>query len=339
MVIIMLSKKLLDLIFAELVGTIAFSIKNIVEPSLLNESIPPSKYKGKIYSKINAKGATGYYLIDSISKIIAGFLYPINGYLPMICSLIVLVIVTIMSMGFIEPLQKKKGNVNEAIGKKQLKEIKEGFIYILKLERLKALILCAALIVALLSILSNYYVSLLEELQISSVIIGIVSAVATYISAYASKKQDIFHNKLRNKTLTTTAMMLSISTVIAGICGIKAKSYMILFVIIVIMNFIRGFGNGMYYTIIDKYLRNFTNEKIDTKIFAAKNLFAGIVRVIVGLFASFLLDKTKTAYCMIITGIIFTIIYLLMEKYMSSRVGLQPEEYSKEERKYEEEGF
>lgn len=40
---------------------------------------------------------------------------------------------------------------------------------------------------------------------------------------------------------------------------------------------------------------------------------------------------------MIITGIIFTIIYILMEKYMKIRVGLKPEEYSKEERKYDEE--
>ncbi len=338
-VIIMLSRNLPDLIFAELVSAIAFSIKNIAEPSLLNESIPPSRYKGEIYSKISAKGAAGYYLIGAISKVIAGFLYPINGYLPMICSLMVLVIVAIMSIGFIEPLQKKKRNANEALGKKQLKEIKEGFTYILKSERLKALILCAALIASLLSILSNYYVSLLEELEISSVVIGIVGAVATYICAYASKKQDVFHNRLRNKTLTAIAIMLSISTVIAGICGIKAQNYIVLLVIIVIMNFIHGFGKGMYYTIIDKYLRNFTNEKIDTKIFAAKNLFASIVRVIVGLFASFLLDKTKTAYCMIIIGIIFTILYILMEKYMSSRVGLKPEEYSKEERKYDEEGL
>ena len=102
------------------------------------------------------------------------------------------------------------------------------------------------------------------------------------------------------------------------------------------MDFINKFAMGTYYTIIDKYLRNFTNEKIDTKIFAASNLFTGIARVIVGLFASFLLDKTTTDYAMIIVGIIFTILYVLMGKYMSKRVGLKPEEYSKEETKYDE---
>lgn len=103
------------------------------------------------------------------------------------------------------------------VGTKQLKEIKEGFIYILKSERLKALILCSALIVALLSILNNYYVSLFQDLEISSVIIGIVSATATFTCSYASKMQNVFHEKLRNKTLITIAMMLSISTMITGL--------------------------------------------------------------------------------------------------------------------------
>lgn len=336
MVIIMLSRNLGDLIFAEFISAMAFSIKNIAEPSLLNESIPPSKYKSEIYSKISSKGASGYYLFGAISKTIAGFLFAINGYLPIICSLIVLVVVVIISIGFIEPLQKKKRNVEEMIGKKQLKDIKEGFIYVLKSERLKALILCAALIVSLLSILNNYYVSLLEDLQVSSIIIGMISAIATMVSAYASKKQKLFQGRLKNKSLTTIAMILSVSTMIAGICGLKAKEYIVLLIVIVFMNLAHGFGKGMYYTIIDKYLRNFTNEKIDTKIFAANNLFSGIARVLIGLFASFLLDKTTTAYCMIIIGLIFTILYVLMEKYMKSRVGLKPEEYSKEETKYDE---
>ena len=148
--------------------------------------------------------------------------------------------------------------------------------------------------------------------------------------------QKAFHNKLKNKTLITIAMMISASTMIAGICGAKGQEWVILLIIIVLMNFIYSFGQGMYYTIIDKYLRNFTNQKIDTKIFAANNLFSSIVRVIVGLLASFLLDKTTTANCMIAMGIFFTILYLLMRKYMNKRVGLKPEEYSKEETKYDE---
>lgn len=52
--------------------------------------------------------------------------------------------------------------------------------------------------------------------------------------------------------------------------------------------------------------------------------------------ASFLLNKFSIAYCMIIAGVVFTIIYLLLDIYMKNRVGLDPDEYSKEERKYDE---
>ncbi len=336
MVIIMASRNLVDVIFAEFISAMAFSIKNIAEPSLLNESIVPSKYKSKIYSKINAKGASGYYMIGAISKIIAGFLFKINGYLPIICSLATLIIAVILSMAFIEPIQKKKNGSKDILYKKQLKDIKDGFAYVLKSERLKALILCSALIVSLLSILTNYYVSLFEDLKMSSVIIGIIGAIGSFISSYASKKQRVLQDKLKNKTLITMSITLSISTIVAGIFGIQSQEFASLIVVIVIMNFIDYFIKGAYYTIIDEYLRNFTNEKIDTKIFATQNLLSGIARVITGLFASFLLDKTNTAYSMIIIGIAFTLMYILVGKYMSKRVGLKPEEYSKEETKYDE---
>ena len=39
---------------------------------------------------------------------------------------------------------------------------------------------------------------------------------------------------------------------------------------------------------------------------------------------------------MIIMGVIFTILYILMGKYMKTRIGLKPEQYSKEETKYDE---
>lgn len=336
MVIIMVSRNLADIIFAEFISAIAFAIKNIAEPSLLNESIVPSKYKSKIYSKINAKGASGYYLIGAISKVIAGFLFKINGYLPITFSLATLIIGVILSMAFIEPIQKKKNGNKDILYKKQLKDIKDGFAYVLKSERLKALILCSALIVSLLSILTNYYVSLFEDLKMSSVIIGIVGAIGSFTSSYASKKQRVLQDKLKNKTLITMSITLSISTIVAGIFGIQSQEFASLIVVIVIMNFIDYFIKGAYYTIIDEYLRNFTNEKIDTKIFATQNLLSGIARVITGLFASFLLDKTNTAYSMIIIGIAFTLMYILVGKYMSKRVGLKPEEYSKEETKYDE---
>lgn len=335
MVILMLSRNIYDLIFAEFFSSIAFSIKNIAEPSLLSESIPPSKYKSKIFSKINSKGASGYYFLGAISKIVAGYMFQINGYLPIVCSLIILVIVVLMSMCFIEPVKKKTKKSNELILDKQLKDIRDGFKFIFKSERLKALILSSALIGSLLAITLNYEVSLLEEIGISSLIIGFISAAQSLASSYGSNKEIQFHNKFRNKTLITIAMMISISCIISGICGLKnATTYILL--IIIATYLINSFGKGVFYAVIDKYLGNFANRKIDIKIYAVNNLFSSIVKVLSGVFASFLLNKMSTAYSMIVIGSIFTIMYILMEKYMKTRVGLKPEQYTEEERKYDE---
>ena len=338
MVIIMLSRSLFDLIVAEFFSAMAFSIKNVAEPSLLNESIPPSRYKSQIYAKINAKGTSGYYFINSISKILAGFLFAINGYIPIICSLVVLIIVTLLSIGFVEPVRKKSTSNNKLMYMEQIKDIKQGFTFILKSERLKALILCAALVDALIWLLMTYHVSLQEELKLSSVIIGIVAAIGAFISAYASRKQNQFHIKYRNKSLYIISLLVSISTIVTGIFGIKAEGNIFLLLLVILAFLLYSFCVGIFNTIIDRYLRNFANQSIDTKIFSAKTLFRSVFRMITSLFAAFLLTKTTTAYCMIILGVIFTIIYVLVGKYMESRVGLKPEEYSSIEKKYDEMG-
>ena len=220
----------------------------------------------------------------------------------------------------------------------QIKDIKQGFTFILKSERLKALILCAALVDALIWLLMTYHVSLQEELKVSSVIIGIVAAVGAFISAYASRKQNQFHIKYRNKSLYIISLLVSISTIVTGIFGIKAKGNIFLLLLVILAFLLYSFCVGIFNTIIDRYLRNFANQSIDTKIFSAKTLFRSVFRMITSLFAAFLLTKTTTAYCMIILGVIFTIIYVLVGKYMESRVGLKPEEYSSIEKKYDEMG-
>lgn len=335
MVMFMMCGNIFDLCVAKFVSSLALSIKNIAEPTLLNASIPPSEEKSNIFAKIDAEGTRGYYILGAISKVVAGFLFEINGYLPIICSMSVLVVVSIMSMFYIEPIRKRKDSEGTSV-KKQLKDIGDGFKFIMKSERLKALILAASLIGSLLTILGDYQTSLWQEEKVPVYVIGILSAVISLASAYASVKHEKFHNKFRNKTIIILGLTTSISTIIAGIVGLKAIEFPVLLAIIALSFIAARFAHGMFYLVMDIYFRNYTNEEIDTKIFAVKNLFVNVASAVAGMFAAFLLDKMSTAYCMIVVGIAFTIIYILMQKYMKVRVGLKPEEYSKFERKYDE---
>lgn len=336
--IVIFSRNIYDLILANFLSAMGFGIKDTVQVALLKESIPHSKYKNQIFSKINSKGATGYYVLNMISQIVAGYLFTINGYVPMICTLVILIIATLISTQFIEPNKKAKVNLKETIDMEEIKDIKSGFKFVLKSERLKALILSAAFISTLLTILDNYEVNLLENIKLSSIIIGCAGAMNSLISAIASKRENKFNNIFKNKSLTVLSLGLSISAIIAGICGVLKLKENIIGILIILSSYIviLGFVYGMYYTIIDRYLMNFANKEIDTKIMAVYNLIRNAFRVVFGFLASFILGIASSANALIIVGTIFTIIFIGINKYMKTRLGLKPEEYSKDERKYDE---
>lgn len=332
MVVIIFSKNLFNLIIAECLSSLAFAIKESAEPSLLNESIPPTKKKSEIFARISEKGMSSYYIINGIATILAGFLYEVNPYIPIILSLITLIIVTLLSTLFIEPVKERK---KKKVNLDQIKDIKESFQYILKSERIKSLILFSILMTGILGILSNYEISLLEDLDVSASSLGILFAILGITASIGTKKQDKIHKKYRNKSLTKIGLTLVGSCIISGIAGIVSKEYRIGIILIIVAYLVKYICAGAYYALIEKYLSNFTNKDIDTKIYTANNCIRSISSAVIGIMASFLLDRLETAYCMIIIGSIFAILMILVSKYMRTRVGLKPEEYSKEEMKYD----
>ena len=86
--------------------------------------------------------------------------------------------------------------------------------------------------------------------------------------------------------------------------------------------------------LMSRYLNNFTNKKIRTKISAFKNLTANLATAIFTFICSVLLSMTTTANTFIIVGCIATISIVLILDYMRDKVGLKPEYYTKEDVKY-----
>ena len=334
MLVVMFSTNLFNLITAEILSSLAFGIKETVDPAILNESIPPSRYKSKIFAKISQKGMANYYIINAIATILAGFFYDINPYIPITVSFIITILVTIISTGFIEPQNKNKKHKVEEFN--QLKDIKDSFKFILKSERLKALILFSAVSGGVISLMATYEVSLLEDFDIPAKYLCIIFAILGMISGILAKKQEEFHEKYRNKSLCTLLGIIGGTILVAGICGIIAKQYSVFILLIVVTYMIRYSFQGMYYPLTERYLRNFSNEKIDTKIFTAKNFLKSILSAVIGIMASFLLDRMNISYCMLIVGISTIILTILMSQYMKTRVGLKPEEYAKEELQFDE---
>ena len=155
-------------------------------------------------------------------------------------------------------------------------------------------------------------------------------------SGIFTKKQEEIHEAYRNKSLSVLLITIAASLIIAGIFGIIAKTYIYVVLIIFIAFLGWNCSKAIFFALMERYLSNFANEEVDTKIFVARNFLASIMSALVGLIASFLLERMNTAYSMLILGIISLIVSILLIKYMKNRVGLKPSQYSKEEIKYDE---
>lgn len=337
MVIVMLSHNIWTLFLAEFVCSLAFSLKDISEMSLLNNSIPPTKRSDDIFSKIQGKGLAKYYYISSVAVIIAGFLYEINGYLPITLSLITILIATFFSLGIREVEEENEGRKEIKI-KQRIKDyasdLKVSFGFIYKSKRLKTLLIFSAISVGFLAVMDSYEVSLLEEINVSAQAIGIMFAILGIISGIATSRQNEFHQKFRNKTLAVLGISLALSIIIAGLCVVCNFSFGICVLIILFSYIIRYSDKGLLYSLPNRYMRNFADSKIVSKIFASKGFVEAILKAFLGVIASVLLNYMSTAQAMTLLGICFLVTVIIILSYMKTRVGLKPEEYEKEDIEY-----
>ncbi len=324
------ASNLFNLILAEVTCAIAFALKDVAEHAILNESITFVKEeKSKIFSKIQGEAISGYYILSAVSMILSGFLYEINGYIPITISLIIVIIALIISTRFDEP---PKVSTN---GEIENQSLKEAINFVLKSNRCKSLLLFSAIFYGIFTVLATYEVSLLEELDVSSKYIGIIFALLNIVSAFSSGAEKIFQEKFKNRTLSVLGICLTVSCLFSGLISYLKLPIIVIVSIIIILYMIKYMSVGLYNVLYIKYLSNFTNSKIDTKIFAINSSLAAIFSIVFGIIASILVKFMPTNKSMIIFGVLSLIIILLTLKYMKKRVGLKPEEYSEIELKYD----
>lgn len=333
--IIILGNGFPQLILFKLIEAIGYNLKNICEPTILFDSIPNSSDSSKIYSKISGKGNSLYFIFDAISAITTGFLYVINPYIPMIMCLVCCLIASIISLAFTEPCPNKKNETTGFI--RYYKDIFVTFKQILKSKRLKSLLLFSLLFWAILTVFATLRSSILVDIGVPEQYFGIILAGMQIISSITARKQQWFHNKLRNRALSYFSLSVVSAFIITGLivtCNISFKVSLvsILFTVLIV-----GIVKGPYYTLIQKYLNSFSNKDVNTKIFAIKTLLDNIGRVVLSLFASFLLNITTTSYTFIIIGCLFFVIFIFLLDSMKTKVGLKPDEYSKEDLIFSEE--
>ncbi len=323
--IIMMSTNLVQLLIAEFISALCFSLKNIAEPSLLTISIPQSKEKGKIFSRIEGKGSSHYFYLDAITAMLSGFLYAVNPYIPFIASATISIIAFIISLGFTEPTTKEEkpsAQIDE-----YLLKLRGGFHFIFNSKRMRGLLLFSGVMWGIFCVYSTCRTSLLQEMQITPEIIGILSAIFGIASGIGSRKQNVLHEKFKNRTLSVLALTVIIAGILSGMIVILKIPFEVAIVLVTIaFILVKGFY-GSFNGLINRYLGNFSTPKIIDQIYTANGIVQNLFRVVVGSLAAWILSKTTTSIALLIFGTTFLLIILMVLSYMKDKVGLKPEEY------------
>lgn len=317
------------IILGELLSAIGFIIKGICESNMIYDSLENNEKRGVRFAKIEGKGTSYYYYIDAISSIIAGFLFSINGYIPMLLCLAGTVVSIYLSTKFRDIDEKQKINKDKVY--KECKDLFNSFKLFGKSPRLKNLIFFGALVSAIILSLTMLRSSIMQDIGIPSEYFGIIFAVLGLISGIAAKNENRFHKKYRNKTLAHLAIPIVFSCVFLGVICSANLGYEVNVATVLIVFLIQYIARGPFYPLIKQYMNNFTTASLRTKISSSFNLLENILRFLITFLASSLLRVTTTANTFTILGCILTIIVVLMLDNMRKKVGLKPEQYSKKD--------
>lgn len=330
MIGIAIGNGLLMLISLYLIQAIGYNFKGICEPTILSDSIPKSSVSSKIYLKIDGKGSSRYYIFNAISSASTGFLYIINPYIPIFLCCASCLIATFIALSFGEPIcfEKKSKKIGFIAC---YKETFSTFKQIVKSNRLKSLLTFSLCFTGIICVFGTLRSSILVDIGVPEQYFGIVLTFMQITSAISAKKQYWFHNILKNRVLTWFSLSIVTSFIFTGLIIICNIGYIVSLISTLITIMIVGIVKGPFFTLFQRYLNSFSNPKVNTKIFAVESILANLGRVLISLFASFLLSITSTAYTYVIIGCVFFIIFVFLLDYMKTKVGLKPEEYPKED--------
>ena len=325
-------KNYYELLLIQFIYALGYSIKGICETNILYDSLPVGKKRGNVFSKIDGKSASYFYIFDSIASVIAGFTFVINGYIPMILCFACCVASTVISFKF-----RHTKIVEEKVEPISLKtyydQIKESFKFFLKSRRLKSLIIFNAILMGVIFGIVNLRSSMLSEMKVPEQYFGIVFALLQLSAAFMSRMTDKIQDNFKNKTLTFLAIPTTVSCILIGFIGadpLSKSSFILIFLLFLVQYAVKG----PFQALMTRYLNNFTNRKIRPKITALKNLTSNLFTALVSMLCAVMLGFTTTANTFIVVGCISTIFIVLLLDYMRGKVGLKPEQYEKEDLKY-----
>ncbi|MBO5398554.1 MAG: MFS transporter [Clostridia bacterium] len=327
----------ISIIIADLVFALGYDIKTIAESNLLYDSVSTRGGEG-LYSKLDAKGGSWYYILDGIASLVAGYLFVINNYIPMLICLGFIIISTILSFGFKDIYEVKKDHkLNMGLSnilKEYGNDLKSSFKFILKSKRMKSFILFQIVFYSVIEIIDTYNGDLLINIGIPEEQFSMIFAVLTLIGGISLSLKRPIERKFKNRTLAFISLMYIGACIVIGTVATLFEGEMIIPVIL-IMYAVQKISTSIWYILEAKYLKNFTKEEMRNKLTFTYEFIGGIAASIFSMLGGLLLDIINVQNAFLIVGLLALASMVITLDYMRTRFGLRPEEYKKEDIEFE----
>ena len=332
-IILIFAQNFTHLLIAFFIDAIGYVIKGVCETNILYDSLPVGKKRGGLYSSIDGLAVSRYYIIDAITSLIAGYAFVINPYLPIVLCLIANIISTVLSTRFKNIRMPDEESEKKETSTQYFKQLKSAIRFVKKSARIRCLLIFFGLMSALIYNMTSIRSSVLEQIQLPEQYFGIIFAISQIAASLCSRAQNLIHKRFRNTTLTYLGIPLTISCILIGFLSMIGIGFTNTFIIILFF-VMQGAIKGPYNVLIYRYLNNFTNIKIRTKLATVRSIIYNIFTIIISLLGALLLHFTTPSNTILIIGCMSTIVMILLLDYMRERVGLKPDKYSKEDLKY-----
>lgn len=337
MLILIFAPNIAWIAIANIFCAFGYDLKLITESNLLYDSVSTKGGDG-IYTKIDSRGASGYYVLDTALSVIAGYLFVINNYIPIYISLFFLIVSTVLSFKFKDIYTAKDTKKEESFSKfikGYSTDIVNSFKFIKKSNRMRSYLIFAAVFYGLIKIMSTYKSDLLMNIGVTeeqfSMIYAVLSLIAAVSVSYSKKVQRQF----KNKTLTVLSLSNIISIICIGVIAINITNNIALPLILIFYTIIK-ITDSQWWVTEYTYLKNFTTPESRNKITFTYELITGIGASIISMIGAVMLDYIYIKYAMLLIGLLFLGIMIVILDYMRSRFGLKPKQYTKDDLEFVE---
>ena len=195
----------------------------------------------------------------------------------------------------------------------------------------KSLFIFAFIFAGIVGVSQKMYNTILIDLTIPEQYITIILSLVTIFTGVGAKYSYKVQKLAKNKTLTIFTVIYIISLFFVGLIGYANNLTVYTLSLYMIFLTCMCFIQGSYRVALKKYILNFTNHKIRTKVTAIYYLFEYIGKVVLIFMCGLLLEVFTNSISLIIFTVIIAIICYICVKYMEKNLGLKPEEYDKKE--------